>query len=148
MKVAFFSNGEYVIDSIYQLYSYISFPDTGIPDSFLQEKNLYKVIEYINHDPAYKNLIHLEKPKLIDNLVYTVELTDKNEDQIDDIKWQKVRSIRNSLLQDSDVYIFPDRWEKYNQATKDSWSNYRQSLRDLPITFIKADDVVWPVKPI
>lgn len=148
MKVAFFSNGEYVIDSIYQLYSYISFPDTGIPDSFLREKNLYKVIEYINHDPTYKNLIHLEKPKLIDNLVYTVELTDKNEDQIDDIKWQKVRSIRNSLLQDSDVYIFPDRWEKYNQATKDSWSNYRQSLRDLPITFIKADDVVWPVKPI
>lgn len=148
MKVAFFSNGKYIIDSIYQLYSYISFPDTGVPDSFLQEKGLYKVVDYIDHDSIYKNLTYLETPKLIGNLVYTVELVDKSEEEINNIKWQKARNIRNSLLQASDIYIFADRWDKYDQTTKNLWSNYRQQLRDLPINFIKSDDIIWPIKPV
>ena len=86
--------------------------------------------------------------KLINDLVYTVELVDKSEEEINNIKWQKIRNLRNSALQVSDVYVLTDRWEKYDQATKDLWSNYRQSLRDLPINFIKPEDVVWPIKPV
>jgi hypothetical protein len=148
MKVATYINNQWIIDSIFKLYPHVSFPDVGVPDDFLKENNLYKVIEYIDYDPIYKNLINLETPKLINDLVYIVELIDRSEEEINNIKWQKIRNLRVSALQISDVYVFSDRWEKYDQTTKDLWSNYRQSLRDLPANFIKADDVVWPVKPV
>ena len=148
MKVATYINDAWIIDSIFNLYPNVSFPDVGVQDDFLKENNLYKVIEHIDYDSIYKTLVNLETPKLINDLVYTVELVDKSEEEINNIKWQKIRNLRNSALQSSDVYVFPDRWEKYDQATKNLWSNYRQSLRDLPTNFIKADDVVWPVKPV
>jgi hypothetical protein len=148
MKVATFIDNKWIIDSIFKLYPHVGFPDVGVQDDFLKENNLYKVIEYIDYDPIYKNLINLKTPKLIDNTVYTVEILDKSEKEINENKWLKTRNIRNSALQSSDVYVFPDRWEKYDQATKDLWSNYRQSLRDLPINFVKAEDVVWPIKPV
>jgi hypothetical protein len=148
MKVATYIDNKWIIDSIFKLYPHVSFSDVGVPDDFLKENNLYKTIEYINYDPIYKNLVNLETPKLINDLVYTVELVDKSEEEINNIKWQKIRNLRNSALQISDVYVLTDRWEKYDQATKDLWSNYRQSLRDLPINFIKPEDVVWPIKPV
>lgn len=148
MKVATYIDNKWIIDSIFKLYPHVGFPDVGVQDDFLKENNLYKVVEYIDYDPIYKNLINLKTPKLIDNTVYTVEILDKSEKEINENKWLKTRNIRNSALQSSDVYVFPDRWEKYDQATKDLWSNYRQSLRDLPINFVKAEDVVWPVKPV
>ena len=148
MKVATYIDNKWIIDSIFKLYPHIGFPDVGVQDDFLKENSLYKVIEYINYDPIYKNLVNLETPKLINDLVYTVELVDKSEEEINNIKWQKIRNLRNSALQVSDVYVLTDRWEKYDQATKDLWGNYRQSLRDLPINFIKPEDVVWPIKPV
>ena len=148
MKVATYIDNKWIIDSIFKLYPYIGFPDVGVQDDFLQENNLYKVIEYINYDPIYKNLVNLETPKLINDLVYTVELINRSQEEINEIKWFKIRNLRNSALQVSDVYVLTDRWEKYDQATKDLWSNYRQSLRDLPINFIKPEDVVWPIKPV
>ena len=148
MKVATYINNEWIIDSIFKLYPHVSFPDVGVPDDFLKENDLYKVVEHIDHNPTYKIVINLETPKLINDLVYTVELADRSQEEINQIKWLKIRSSRNYELQSSDVYVFPDRWEKYDQATKNLWSNYRQSLRDLPTNFIKADDVVWPVKPV
>ena len=148
MKVATYIDNKWIIDSIFNLYPNVSFSDIGVPDDFLKENNLYKVVEHIDYDSIYKTLVNLETPKLINDLVYTVELVDKSEEEINNIKWQKIRNLRNSALQSSDVYIFPDRWEKYDQTTKDLWSNYRQSLRDLPINFLKAEDVFWPVKPV
>ena len=148
MKVATYINDAWIVDSIFNLYPHIAFPDIGVQDDFLKENNLYKVIEHIDYDSIYKTLVNLETPKLINGLAYMVELVDKSEEEINNIKWQKIRNLRNSALQSSDVYIFSDRWEKYDQATKDLWSNYRQSLRDLPINFLKAEDVFWPVKPV
>ena len=148
MKVATYIDNKWIIDSIFKLYPHVSFSDVGVPDDFLKENNLYKTIEYINYDPMYKNLVNLETPKLINDLVYTVELINRSQEEINENKWFKIRNLRNSALQISDVYVLTDRWEKYDQATKDLWSNYRQSLRDLPINFIKPEDVVWPIKPI
>ena len=61
-------------------------------------------------------------------------------------KWQKIRNLRNSFLQSSDVYIFSDRWERYDQNTKNLWIDYRQKLRDLPINFTNPNDVVSVAK--
>ena len=148
MKVAFFLNNSWVVDSIFNLYPHISFPDTGVPIDFLEENNLYKVVEYINHDTMQKKIITLDTPKLINGKIYTVELIDKTLQEINENKWQKIRSIRNSLLQASDIYILTDRWEKYDQNTKNIWSNYRQQLRDLPTSFTNPDEVIWPIKPV
>lgn len=148
MKVAFFLNNSWVVDSIFNLYPHISFPDTGVPIDFLEENNLYKVVEYINHDTMQKKIITLDTPKLINGKIYTVELIDKTLQEINENKWQKIRSIRNSLLQASDIYILTDRWEKYDQNTKTIWSDYRQQLRDLPTAFTNPDEVVWPIKPV
>ena len=148
MKVATYIDNKWIIDSIFKLYPHVSFSDVGVPDDFLKENNLYKTIEYINYDPIYKNLVNLETPKLINDLVYTVELINRSQEEINENKWFKIRNLRNSALQISDVYVLTDRWEKYDQATKDLWSNYRQSLRDLPVNFIKPEDVVWPIKPV
>ena len=148
MKVAFFLNNSWVVDSIFNLYPHISFPDTGVPIDFLEENDLYKVVEYIDHDTVQKKIIPLDTPKLINGKIYTVELIDKTLQEINENKWQKIRSIRNSLLQASDIYILTDRWEKYDQNTKTIWSDYRQQLRDLPTTFTNPDEVVWPIKPV
>jgi hypothetical protein len=148
MKVATYIDNKWIIDSIFKLYPHVSFSDVGVPDDFLKENNLYKTIEYIDYDPIYKNLVNLETPKLINDLVYTVELINRSQEEINENKWFKIRNLRNSALQISDVYVLTDRWEKYDQATKDLWSNYRQSLRDLPVNFIKPEDVVWPIKPV
>jgi hypothetical protein len=148
MKVAFFLNNSWVVDSIFNLYPHISFPDTGVPIDFLEENNLYKVVEYIDHDTMQKKIITLDAPKLINGKIYTVELIDKTLQEINENKWQKIRSIRNSLLQASDIYILTDRWEKYDQNTKNIWSNYRQQLRDLPTSFTNPDEVIWPIKPV
>lgn len=148
MKVAFFLNNSWVVDSIFNLYPHISFPDTGVPIDFLEENDLYKVVEYIDHDTMQKKIITLDTPKLINGKIYTVELIDKTLQEINENKWQKIRSIRNSLLQASDIYILTDRWEKYDQNTKNIWSNYRQQLRDLPTSFTNPDEVIWPIKPV
>jgi hypothetical protein len=147
MKVAFLSNNKWVIDSIFKLYPHVGFPDVGVQDDFLEENNLYKVVEYIDHDTAQRKIITLDTPKLINGKVYTVELIDKSLEEINETKWQKIRSVRNSLLQASDIYILADRWEKYDANTKKLWSDYRQSLRDLPMSFSNPDEVIWPDKP-
>lgn len=148
MKVAKILNDTILISSIYEMYPNVSFPDVGIPDSFLQEKNLYKVIDYIEYDQTYKNLIKLNDPVLIGDYVYTVQLEDKTPNEINEIKWQKARQKRNQLLQLSDLEVFIDKWEKYDSVKKNLWSDYRQKLRDLPTLYPNADNIIWPDKPI
>ncbi len=62
-------------------------------------------------------------------------------------EWAAVRSIRNSLLIESDLYVMPDRWATYTQDEQYAWSVYRKTLRDIPQTFIDPKEVVWPDKP-
>lgn len=51
-----------------------------------------------------------------------------------------VRSQRDSLLQQSDVYALADR-------ITDEWTAYRQALRDLPAQAGFPASVTWPTKP-
>ena len=68
-----------------------------------------------------------------------------------------LRLKRNELLQQSDVFVFPDFPHK-DEATKQAWLAYRQALRDLPsisspqllLPSLELDEssVAWPAKPI
>jgi len=51
-----------------------------------------------------------------------------------------VRSQRDSLLQQSDVYALADR-------ITDEWTTYRQALRDVPAQAGFPASVTWPTKP-
>lgn len=51
-----------------------------------------------------------------------------------------VRSQRDSLLQQSDVYALADR-------ITDDWTAYRQALRDIPAQAGFPSSVTWPTKP-
>lgn len=59
--------------------------------------------------------------------------------------WGAVRSRRNQLISACDWTQLSD--APLTAAQKSAWQEYRQSLRDLPQTFTKSSEVVWPVKP-
>ena len=63
--------------------------------------------------------------------------------------WDEIRSVRDSLLRDSDgIYTFAT--EK-SQTVPQDWIDYRDDLRDLPATYGantgNTELVVWPTKP-
>tara|TARA_X000001388_G_C2203371_1_gene112137 strand:+ start:773 stop:1018 length:246 start_codon:yes stop_codon:yes gene_type:complete len=58
-------------------------------------------------------------------------------------KQMKQRSIRNSLLAQSDSMIVSDRG--LTDAKKTEWVTYRQSLRNMD--FSNPDNITWPSKP-
>ncbi len=53
----------------------------------------------------------------------------------------RLRAERNSLLQESDKFIFAD----FPTDKKNEWEIYRQSLRDMD--FSDPDNITWPEKP-
>lgn len=72
----------------------------------------------------------------------------------------ELRQKRDRLLADSDVYVLPDRWATMTTEKQTEWSDYRQSLRDLPENSLQVtvswveyngytnwSNVNWPTKP-
>jgi hypothetical protein len=47
-------------------------------------------------------------------------------------KWQEIRELRNSLLDETDKLVMIDRWEILSEEEKQKIKNYRKQLRDLP----------------
>lgn len=66
-----------------------------------------------------------------------------------------IRSIRNDLLQKSDIYVLPD-FPHATPEIRQEWIQYRQALRDITKTVELSEDglsvkilsVVWPAKPL
>ena len=147
MKVAKIINNSIYIQSIFVMFPNVSFPDVGVPDVFLQTHNLYKVIEFIPHNPETQIFNLLDEPVLKDNIVYTGEVLNKTDEVIKSDKLIKIKQYRNELLNESDSYVTIDRWEAYSDAQKTAWRQYRQSLRDIPQSADDLDNIVWPIKP-
>jgi hypothetical protein len=62
-------------------------------------------------------------------------------------QWNKIRVLRNSKLNESDINLLSDRWFSMNAETQQAWTIYRQKLRDIPSTYSNPKDVVWPLLP-
>ena len=91
----------------------------------------------------------MPRQKIVDN-VY-IDLTPEEEAELDaqaeaiDLDISHVRAIRNSLLSDTD-------WTQIGDATlgdhtAEEWRTYRTALRDLPATYSRVSEVVWPEDP-
>lgn len=63
-------------------------------------------------------------------------------------EWNNVKIRRDDLLKQSDIYVLPDLWESMTEQEKQVWTDYRQTLRDIPQTFDDPAQVVWPTLPV
>lgn len=62
-----------------------------------------------------------------------------------DITWDKIKQIRNLLLQKSDWTQLID--VDLSEENKLKWSAYRKELRDITETFRNPSEVQWPISP-
>jgi hypothetical protein len=147
MKVAKIIDTKIEIYDIYTLFSNVSFPDVGVPDSFLTENNLYKVVDHIENNPELQYISQLTQPILKDGVVYTVELKNRTQQELSDNKWMEIRKTRDDLLSQSDKYLLADLWDSLSESAKSQIIIYRKDLRNLPQKFSSPFGVSWPVKP-
>ena len=59
-----------------EFFKNVSFPASGVPDSFLAEEGAVKVSVYKPHDPATQMLVPCD-PYIEDGFAYTVEVAEK-----------------------------------------------------------------------
>jgi hypothetical protein len=87
--------------------------------------------------------------KIVNNV--RIELTAEEEAELDaqaeaaDLDLNMIRSQRNGQLRGSD-------WTQIGDAslaghTAEEWQVYRQTLRDVPQTYNRVSEVVWPMDP-
>ncbi len=62
-----------------------------------------------------------------------------------DLDMNMVRSQRNGMLAAADWTQLAD--AALGDHTAEEWAAYRQSLRDLPATYSRVSEVVWPNDP-
>jgi len=55
------------------------------------------------------------------------------------------RAQRNGLLRDCDWTQLDD--APFTDEQQEAWERYRQELRDLPATYSRVSEVVWPTPP-
>jgi len=77
----------------------------------------------------------------------TRSITDEERNRLRTVNTQMTINQRNKYLLDSDIYVLPDRWETYDEATKKLWADFRQALRDLPGQAGFPYDHEWPAHP-
>ncbi len=91
----------------------------------------------------------MARQKVVNGVYY--DLTAEEEAEVDarveaaDLDMSHVRSQRNALLSSSD-------WTQIGDAalgdhTAEEWATYRTALRDLPATYSRVSEVVWPEDP-
>lgn len=61
-----------------------------------------------------------------------------------DEKWSRVRKERIRLLEESDLFVMPDRWSALSSDKQAALTVYRQTLRDIPQNYTNPDAVKWP----
>lgn len=125
-----------------------SFPPSGISAEFMAENGCLPVTVWKQHDAATQRLVSAD-PYIEDGQVYTVQVADKTQEELDaeaqakDMKAAaSVRAERNRKLADSD-------WTQLADSTvdKDAWAAYRQALRDVPAQAGFPNEVTWPELP-
>ena len=91
----------------------------------------------------------MPRQKVVNGVYY--DLTPEEEAEIDarreaaDLDLNMVRGQRDGMLRGTD-------WTQLGDAalgdhTAEEWATYRQTLRDLPQTYSRQSEVVWPLDP-
>lgn len=63
------------------------------------------------------------------------------------MSWEEIRYWRDYALTFSDHFTRSDRWDDLTSQQKVELKAFRKTLRDIPQTYSKEEDVIFPVKP-
>ena len=64
-----------------------------------------------------------------------------------DMDWNDIRSLRDSWLTDSDLWMLADRYATLTESQQAELVAYRAALRDLPTSVADPADAEFPDKP-
>jgi hypothetical protein len=124
-------------------------PNTSFPsemtESLMNEFNLFEVRQTPKPNDYTKNISE-GTPILVEGVYYqNWESVNANQSEINlriENKWEEIRELRNELLKECDWTQLGD----IPESTKEIWTTYRQSLRDIT-NQSNPFDIVWPAKP-
>jgi hypothetical protein len=124
-------------------YSLLGLSDTDTPTAQeLAELDCYEMVDAAipDHDPYLFAPIEnwtVQGTKCIRSWTFI--------DQDQESSWKYLRTIRNDKIAECDWTQLSD--SPLSAQQKSDWASYRQQLRDIPQTYEKAQDVVWPQPP-
>lgn len=87
------------------------------------------------------NIVILE-----DAVQETVFTRDETFEEKEEKAWKIIREERDRLLKETDILTLGDRWAALEDSERDQLTIYRQALRELPQTYQRSSDVIWPNK--
>jgi hypothetical protein len=127
-----------------QMFPNVSFPSTGPDESFMETNSCVGVTVWKPHDKITQKLVSCA-PYIEDNQVFTVEVVDKTQEDLDFDNLNtanEIRVKRNNLLIASD-------WTQVADAPVDkvAWATFRQELRDITVQEQFPSTIVWPNTP-
>ena len=122
---------------------------------FLNSIGWYKVIkEYQEYDQSNFKIVGYHLVIENNQVKETLDLQEitpeqrEQELQNDTVSFMRdLRAQRNYLLQQSDWTQLKDVLEKNSEEWYLNWSNYRQTLRDLPSLYPTRTEINWPQPP-
>lgn len=129
------------------------FPDLSFPldESNTQIPENYVAVQYQPPPVDFANKYLQAMPTQVNGgwvTTYTQEpLTDVERGILHDVIADRVRKIRDNLLDSSDKLVTIDRWMTYTDEKKTELTQYRQNLRDLTLQQGFPYDVSFPPIP-
>ena len=129
--------------SIKDLFNNVSFPTSGVPESFLTENNVVELIETLSYTSPSQKLTKVNPYVAEDGKCYSVKVENTSTEEVTFLttsKWTEIRFVRDELLKQTDWRAVSDR------TLGDDWRDYRQALRDVP-TQADPFNITWPNPP-
>ena len=130
--------------SIRELFKNVSFPTSGVPESFLTENNVVELIETLSYTSPNQKLTKVNPYVAEDGKCYSVKVEDSSEEEKNiaiSEQWENIRYARNELLKQTD-------WRANSDLTlSDAWRTYRAELRSIPQTQADPFNITWPTPP-
>ena len=119
-----------------------------LPDEIVKTYGWLPLVVENENKPVFVSSSYVIEENFIKEVIVT---RDKTEEEIEEdaareleMGWSQVRSQRDEMLQQSDLFVLIDKWELLTEERKQEIRVYRQALRDVPQNFETPEDVVWP----
>ena len=132
--------------SIRELFKNVSFPASGVPDSFLTANNVVELIETLSYTSPSQKLTKVS-PYVDNGKAYSVKVEATSADEVTALntaKWSEIRFARNELLKQTDWRAI--RASETGVAMSTEWLDYRKALRDIT-TQESPFSITWPTEP-
>lgn len=101
-----------------------------------------EIMYYIDNLFYYKTQDNTKEGERLDDSFY-FDITEKIWKQNLSVLAERIRSIRNDLLKQTDWTQLED----IDIILKNKWKTYRQDLRDITLQFNFPTEVLWPTTP-